>query len=85
MTDEEYKQLILFYLIDFDTSGYLYAAVDENGSLYLYKCVPILYQANNKMWTLTKEIDDTNGALRYLTTGIIMSPYDNWNKVVVKL
>jgi len=85
MTDEEYKQLILFYLIDFDTSGYLYAAVDENGSLYLYKGVPILYQANNKMWTLTKEIGTTDDTLRYLTTGMVMPLYDNWNKVVVKL
>lgn len=33
MTDDEFEQLILFKLMDFDTDGFKYAAVDYDGEI----------------------------------------------------
>jgi len=50
MTIEEYKELMLFYLLDVNTSDYKYATVDEDGELFLFRGEPTNIIYENFWW-----------------------------------
>jgi len=91
MSIEDYKELMMFYLMDVNTSGYYYAAVDSDGGLCIYKKKPVIIvedtDYNSEIWTPHEEAknkDMMTSAYDVISLIPIESGID-WKETLVKL
>jgi len=76
MNIEEYKELMLFYLLNVNTSDYKYASVDEDGELFLFHNEPRNTNFENFWW-------DAQDSDPFIAAS--MPPHKQWRTAMIKL
>lgn len=91
MTDDDYKELMLFHIMlsDEDISDYNYAAVDNDGGLFVYGLRPCKIIRDDApltkiQWTPREEADGFSANSNYAVVATLPVPRD-WTKTLIKL
>lgn len=83
MTIDEYKELMKFNILlsDIDLEGYKYAAVDDDGEVWVYTHMPRI-GASKVEWELT-DTEVSKGA--DYEAVCVMESYDDWQDTLIEL
>lgn len=85
MTLDDYKQLMLWHMMDADLTGYHYASVDGDGKLHLYRYKPVIALWGDRIWLPLEEHENTGEDSHFAVISQLTSGNVHWKDSLMQL